>query len=70
MKDCAGAVKVTSELQDYARNEYGNLAAQKRELGPFAASTHDATSRAAPRSRRLMLKLLRPGRPESLRRNC
>lgn len=35
MKDCAGAVKVTSELPDYARNAHGNLAAQKREFGPF-----------------------------------
>jgi cytochrome c len=35
MKDCAGPVKVTSELPDYARNAHGNLAAQKREFGPF-----------------------------------
>ena len=35
MKDCAGPVKVTSELPEYARNAHGNLADQKRELGPF-----------------------------------
>lgn len=35
MKDCAGPVKVTSELPDYARNAHGNLAEQKRELGPL-----------------------------------
>lgn len=35
MKDCAGPVKVTSELPDYARNAHGNLAAQKREIGPY-----------------------------------
>lgn len=35
MKDCAAGVKVTSELPDYARNAHGNLAMQKRAVGPF-----------------------------------
>jgi cytochrome c len=35
MKDCAGPVKVTSTLPDYARNAHGNLAEQKRDMGPF-----------------------------------
>jgi cytochrome c len=34
MKDCVQAVKVTSELPDFARNQHGNLAEQKRPLGP------------------------------------
>jgi len=35
MKDCVKAVKVTSELPDFARNAHGNLAEQKRPLGPM-----------------------------------
>ncbi|MGH6609497.1 MAG: c-type cytochrome, partial [Burkholderiaceae bacterium] len=35
MKDCAQNVKVASELPDYARNHNGNLAQQKRPLGPM-----------------------------------
>jgi cytochrome c len=34
MKDCVKAVKVTSELPEFARNQHGNLAEQKRPLGP------------------------------------
>jgi cytochrome c len=34
MKDCVKEVKVTSELPDFARNQHGNLAEQKRSLGP------------------------------------
>jgi len=34
MKDCVAAVKVTSELPEFARNAHGNLAEQKRPLGP------------------------------------
>ena len=35
VKDCAQAVKVTSELPEFARNAHGNLAEQKRPLGPM-----------------------------------
>ena len=34
MKDCAKEVKVTSALPEFARNQSGNLAEQKRALGP------------------------------------
>ena len=34
MKDCVKEVKVTSELPEFARNAHGNLAEQKRPLGP------------------------------------
>ena len=34
MKDCAKAVKVTSELPEFARNQHGNLAEQQRPMGP------------------------------------
>jgi S-disulfanyl-L-cysteine oxidoreductase SoxD len=35
MKDCVKEVKVTSELPEFARNAHGNLAEQKRPLGPM-----------------------------------
>jgi cytochrome c len=35
MKDCLKEVKVTSELPEFARNAHGNLAEQKRPLGPM-----------------------------------
>jgi cytochrome c len=35
MKDCTKEVKVTSELPEFARNAHGNLAEQKRPLGPM-----------------------------------
>ncbi|MCU0938706.1 MAG: c-type cytochrome [Burkholderiaceae bacterium] len=35
MKDCFKEVKVTSELPEFARNAHGNLAEQKRPLGPM-----------------------------------
>lgn len=36
MKDCIkGDIKITSELPVHARNAHGNLAEQKRELGPY-----------------------------------
>jgi cytochrome c len=35
MKDCAKEVKVTSSLPEFARNQHGNLAEQKRPVGPF-----------------------------------
>lgn len=35
MKDCEQSVKVTSELPTFARNAHGNLAEQKRPLGPY-----------------------------------
>jgi cytochrome c len=34
MSNCAPAPKVVSDLPDYARNAHGNLAEQKRPLGP------------------------------------
>jgi cytochrome c len=34
MKDCVQAVKVTSELPEFARNQHGNLAEQTRAFGP------------------------------------
>ncbi|HTN48254.1 MAG TPA: c-type cytochrome [Burkholderiaceae bacterium] len=34
MKDCVKEVKVTSSLPEFARNQSGNLAEQKRALGP------------------------------------
>jgi cytochrome c len=34
MRDCVDAVKISSELPTYARNQHGNLAEQKRPLGP------------------------------------
>jgi cytochrome c len=34
MKDCVKEVKLTSELPAFARNQHGNLAEQKRPLGP------------------------------------
>jgi S-disulfanyl-L-cysteine oxidoreductase SoxD len=34
MKDCVKAVTVTSSLPEYARNQHGNLAEQKRTFGP------------------------------------
>ena len=36
MKDCLkGEVKITSTLPEFARNAHGNLAEQKRPMGPF-----------------------------------
>ena len=35
MKDCVKDVKITSELPEFARNAHGNLAEQKRPLGPM-----------------------------------
>ena len=35
VKDCVPAVKVVSELPEFARNQHGNLAEQKRPIGPF-----------------------------------
>jgi cytochrome c len=34
MKDCVKEVKVVSTLPDFARNQHGNLAEQKRPIGP------------------------------------
>jgi S-disulfanyl-L-cysteine oxidoreductase SoxD len=54
MKDCVKEVKVTSELPDFARNQHGNLAEQKRPLGPtrgIDTTFYDpsaATAKAAP----------------------
>jgi cytochrome c len=35
MKDCVKEVKIASELPEFARNQHGNLAEQKRPLGPI-----------------------------------
>ncbi len=35
MKDCVKEVKVTSSLPEFARNQHGNLAEQKRPIGPY-----------------------------------
>jgi cytochrome c551/c552 len=35
MKDCAKEVKVVSSLPEFARNQHGNLAEQKRPFGPY-----------------------------------
>jgi cytochrome c551/c552 len=35
MKDCVRDVKVTSSLPEFARNQHGNLAEQKRAVGPM-----------------------------------
>ena len=35
MKDCVQQVRIASELPEYARNQNGNLAQQKRPLGPM-----------------------------------
>ena len=34
MRDCPGAITVTSALPDFARNQHGNLAEQNRPFGP------------------------------------
>jgi cytochrome c len=34
VKDCVSTVKVVSELPEFARNQHGNLAEQKRSFGP------------------------------------
>ena len=35
MKDCVKEVKIASEMPEFARNQNGNLAEQKRPLGPM-----------------------------------
>jgi S-disulfanyl-L-cysteine oxidoreductase SoxD len=35
MKDCVKEVKITSSLPEFARNQHGNLAEQKRPIGPY-----------------------------------
>ncbi len=35
MKDCVQSVKIASELPEFARNQNGNLAQQRRPLGPM-----------------------------------
>ncbi|HVE89390.1 MAG TPA: c-type cytochrome, partial [Burkholderiaceae bacterium] len=35
MKDCVKDVNIASEMPDFARNQNGNLALQKRPLGPM-----------------------------------
>jgi len=35
MKDCVKEVKIASQLPEFARNQHGNLAEQKRPLGPM-----------------------------------
>jgi cytochrome c551/c552 len=35
LKDCTKSVAITSSLPEFARNQHGNLAQQKRALGPY-----------------------------------
>jgi cytochrome c551/c552 len=50
MKDCAKEVKIVSEMPAYARNQHGNLAEQKRPLGPARGidTTRYEVAKAAP----------------------
>ena len=47
MRDCAGAITVTSALPDFARNQHGNLAEQNRPVGPQRGAD---TSQPEPRT--------------------
>jgi cytochrome c len=50
MKDCVKEVKVVSELPTFARNQHGNLAEQKRPLGPtrgIDTTRYDPAAQAA-----------------------
>lgn len=44
MRDCAPAVRLASEIPDYARDSHGNLAAQRRERGVVADPTAQVAS--------------------------
>lgn len=48
MKDCTPAVKVSSDLPDYARNAHGNLAEQNRLIGPARGTNTEAPAGAKP----------------------
>lgn len=50
MRNCVATVKVNSEMPTYARNQHGNLAAQKRPLGPTRGidTSRYEVARAAP----------------------
>jgi len=51
MKDCAQSVAITSSLPEFARNQHGNLAEQKRALGPYRGidtAKYDPAGKAAP----------------------
>jgi cytochrome c len=47
MRDCPGAITVTSALPDFARNQHGNLAEQNRPVGPQRGAD---TSQPEPRT--------------------
>jgi cytochrome c len=50
MKDCVKEVKVTSDLPEFARNQHGNLAEQKRPFGPtrgIDTTRYDPAAKAA-----------------------
>jgi cytochrome c len=47
MRDCPGAITVTSTLPDFARNQHGNLAEQNRPFGPQRGAD---TSQPEPRT--------------------
>jgi cytochrome c len=47
MRDCPGAITVTSALPDFARNQHGNLAEQNRPFGPQRGAD---TSQPEPRT--------------------
>jgi len=69
MKDCVKEVKVTSELPEFARNQHGNLAEQKRPLGPTRGidTTRYDPSATAAKARRSRSRR-RPRR--RIRRRC
>lgn len=69
MKDCAKEVKIASEMPEFARNQNGNLAQQRRPLGPVrgidtarydtgkeVAAVAAASSAAAPRPADLLTR--------------
>ena len=45
MKDCVKDVTIASEMPEFARNQHGNLAQQKRPLGPHARHRYGAIRR-------------------------
>ncbi len=52
MKDCVKDITIASEMPEFARNQNGNLAQQKRPLGPDArASIRRDTTLARQRRR-------------------
>ena len=70
MKDCAQSVAITSSLPEFARNQHGNLAEQKRALGPYRGidtAKYDPAGKAG-RRRWLSSPLRRAGRRQESHR--